>query len=232
MTTIRIFPAGHRHDSQGQRQIIFPGGHEKCHCAECGRCLHASRGGERPWEISENPDISLRRNEFKVNGQKVFYYTMITALPSGDYDCFMMAADFAMILDVDVSVPSAGVLQIHTQTPFGISPAALEQAGYFYGVNGVLAGDATTGEIYYQYQSGNAYPIASTSKLMTCLLTMDALSSGQISLDQTVTVSESVRALSESDDGVIPLKPGSRLRCRSFNRGASAVQQRVCAVPG
>lgn len=31
-----------------------------------------------PWEISENPDISLRRNEFKVNGQKVFYYTMIT----------------------------------------------------------------------------------------------------------------------------------------------------------
>lgn len=183
-----------------------------------------------PWEISENPDISLRRNEFKVNGQKVFYYTLITALPSGDYDCFIMAADFAMILDVDVSVPSAGVLQIHTQAPFGVSPAALEQAGYFYGVNGVLAGDATTGEIFYQYQSGYAFPIASTSKLMTCLLTMDAISAGQISLDQAVTVSEAVRALSASDDGVIPFEAGQQITVQELLVGALLPSSNECAL--
>ena len=76
-------------------------------------------GGENtPWENSENPDISLRRNEFQVNGQKVFYYTMILTLPSGGYDCFMMAADLAMILDMDITVPSVGVLQINTQASF------------------------------------------------------------------------------------------------------------------
>ena len=90
-----------------------------------------------PWEEDENPDIALRRNEFKVNEEEVFYYTLIMQLSSGDYDCFMMAADLAMILDVNITVPAAGSLQIHTQEPFNISPAALEEAGYFYGVNSV-----------------------------------------------------------------------------------------------
>lgn len=75
-----------------------------------------------PWEDSENPDISLRRNEFKVNGQNVHYYTLIMRLPSDYYDCFIMAADLAMILDVDIAVPSAGAVEIHTQEPFSISP--------------------------------------------------------------------------------------------------------------
>ena len=105
-------------------------------------------GGENSaWEHSENPDISLRRNEFKVDGQEVRYYTLIMTLPSGHYDCFIMASDLAMILDADITAPSAGALQIHTQTPFSISPADLEQEGYFYGVNSVLVGDATTAEL-------------------------------------------------------------------------------------
>ena len=40
-------------------------------------------GGENtPWESGENPDIALRRNEFKIAGQTVYYYTLIAALPS------------------------------------------------------------------------------------------------------------------------------------------------------
>lgn len=192
---------------------------------------YASVGVENaPWESSGNPNIALRRNEFKVNGQKVYYYTLIVPLPSGHYDCFMMAADLAMILDVDISVPAPGFLQINTQAPFSLSPAALEQAGYFYGVNSVLAGDATTGEIYYQYQSGTAYPIASTSKLMTCLLTMDALSAGQIAYGQTVTISEAVQALAESDDGVIPLKAGDQITVYDLLLGALLPSSNECAL--
>lgn len=183
-----------------------------------------------PWEDSENPNITLRRNEFALSGQKVYYYTLITALPSGDYDCFVMAADLAMILDVNISTPSAGSLQIDTQTPLVISPAALEESGYFYGVNGVLAGDATTGEIYYQYQSDIPYPIASTSKLMTCLLTMEALSSGQLSLEKQVTVSDAVQALSASDDGVIPLEAGQQITVHELLLGALLPSSNECAL--
>lgn len=183
-----------------------------------------------PWEDDENPDISLRRNEFKVSGQTVFYYTLIMRLPSGDYDCFMMAADLAMILDVDITVPTAGSLQIHTQESFHITPVALEQAGYFYGVNSVLVGDATTGELYYQYQSDAPYPIASTSKLMTCLLAMDAISAGQIAPGEPVTVSDAVQALSVSADGVIPLEAGEQITVQELLLGALLPSSNECAL--
>lgn len=182
------------------------------------------------WESSEKQDVTLRRNEFKVNGQDVFYYTFILKLPSGHYDCFMMAADLAMILDVDVAVPGEDLLEIRTQEPFCVSPAALEQAGYFYGVNGVLVGDATTGELYYTYQSDISYPIASTSKLMTCLLTMEALAAGQISLEQQITVSEAAQALAASNDGVIPLEAGGQITVRELLLGALLPSSNECAL--
>lgn len=188
-------------------------------------------GGENtPWENSENPDITLRRNEFKVSGETVYYYTLITALPSGSYDCFMMAADLAMILDVDITVPAAGVLQINLQEPFSVSPEVLEQEGYFYGVNSVLAGDASTGEIYYRYQSDTAYPIASTSKLMTCLLTMDAISAGQISLQSEVTVSGAAALLAASDDGVVPLEAGMQIPVGDLLLGTLLPSSNECAL--
>ncbi|MBD5491191.1 MAG: D-alanyl-D-alanine carboxypeptidase [Lachnospiraceae bacterium] len=193
--------------------------------------VYASLGVENTlWEDSENPNIALRRNEFKVDEKTVFYYTLIMQLPSGDYDCFMMAADLAMILDVNITVPEAGILQIHTQETFDISPAALEEDGYFYGVNSVLTGDAATGEIYYQYQADMSYPIASTSKLMTCLLTMDAISAGQISLDEQVTVSDGVQALADSDDGVIPLKAGDQITVQELLVGALLPSSNECAL--
>ena len=161
---------------------------------------------------------------------KTYYYTLIMKLPSGHYDCFMMAADLAMILDVDLEVPETGVLQINTREPFCISPDVLEQSGYFYGVNGVLVGDVTTGEIFYQFQSDRAYPIASTSKLMTCLLTMDALSAGQLSSDGLVAVSQAAELLSASDDGVIDLEVGQQIPVRELLLGALLPSSNECAL--
>ncbi len=183
-----------------------------------------------PWEDDKNPDISLRRNEFKVNEETVFYYTLIMKLPSGDYDCFMMAADLAMILNVNITALAAGSLQIHTQEPFDISPVSLEETGYFYGVNSVLVGDATTGDIYYRYQSDMAYPIASTTKLMTCLLTMDAISTGQLTLEEQITISDAASALSVSGDGVIPLKAGEQITVQELLLGALLPSSNECAL--
>ncbi|MDE7249040.1 MAG: D-alanyl-D-alanine carboxypeptidase, partial [Lachnospiraceae bacterium] len=86
-------------------------------------------------------------------------------------------------------------LLLHTQAPFSISPSALEQAGYFYGVNSVLVGDATTGEVYYQYQSDTPYPIASTTKLMTCLIAAEKCQLGE--------------TIKFSHDAIFSLEPGS-----------------------
>lgn len=188
-------------------------------------------GGENvPWEDGEDPDISLRRNEFKVGGQNVYYYTLIMGLPSGYYDCFMMAADLAMILDVDITVVGSDSIEIHTQDPFCVSPASLEQAGYFGGVNSVLVGDATTGEIYYQYQSDTPYPIASISKLMTCLLTMDAISAGQLAPKEQVTISDAVQLLAASGDGVISLEAGTQISVQDLLLGTLLPSSNECAL--
>lgn len=183
-----------------------------------------------PWEESGNPDISLRRNECKVNGRKVSYYTLIMALPSGYFDCFMMAADLAMILDVDITVPAADALQIGLQEPFFVSPEELERDGYFYGVNGVLVGDASTGEIYYSYQADEPYAIASTSKLMTSLLTLEAVQTGQISLDQQIVVSGAAWRLAVSDDGVVPLEMGGLITVRELLIGTLLPSSNECAL--
>ena len=183
-----------------------------------------------PWESEENPDLSLRRYEFAVNEEKVSYYTMIMKMPSGDYDCFMMITDLAMLLDVDLAVSDTGSLLIRTQEPFCASPEELEEAGYFYGVNSVLAGDATTGEIYYRYQSDDVYPIASTSKLMTCLLTMDAIAAGQIGLEESVIISEAAERLADSSDGVIPLKAGEEITVQDLLLGLLLPSSNECAL--
>ncbi len=188
-------------------------------------------GGEGvPWESDKSKDITLKRNAFTVDDQKVVYYTMITRLPSGAYDCFMLTADLAMLLDVNITVSSAGSLQIHTNEPFCVSPVELEQANYFWGVNGVYIGDATTGEVYYQYQSDTAYPIASTSKLMTCLLTLEAVSAGQISLEDSVTVSNAAALLAASDDGVIPLEAGMQITIQDLLFGLLLPSSNECAL--
>ena len=188
-------------------------------------------GGENDaWDSPANPNISLRRNEFKVNGQDTVYYTLIAMMPSGSYDCFMMAADLAMILDMDIHVLGDGILRIDTQESFSVSPASLEQAGYFNGVNSVLAGDVTTGEIYYKYQSDTAYPIASTSKLMTCLLVMDALSAGQITLEDEVVVSDAAYALSVSSDGMKILEEGEKVTVQDLLMGALLPSSNECAL--
>lgn len=183
-----------------------------------------------PWEVSGNPDISLRRNELQVSGRKVSYYTLIMELPSGYFDCFMMAADLAMILDVDITALAADALQIRLQEPFFVSPEDLERDGYFYGVNGVLVGDASAGEIYYSYQADEPYAIASTSKLMTCLLTLEAVSAGQISLDQQIVISEGAWQLAQSDDGVVPLEMGGLITVRELLIGTLLPSSNECAL--
>ena len=89
----------------------------------------------------------------------------------------------------------------------------------------MLVGDATTGEIYYRYQSDISYPIASTSKLMTCLLTMDAISAGQITFDDSVTISDAVQALAVSGDGVIPLEAGEQISVQELFSGCPSALQ-------
>lgn len=192
---------------------------------------YAPVGGENaPWRDGSTRKISLRKNDFQIGGEEVVYYSIIAYLPSGYYDCFLAAADLALVLDVDIALSGADALEIRTQDSLGISPASLEELGYFYGVNGALAGNATTGEVYYAYHGDEDYPIASTTKLMTSLLTLEALAAGRLSLEDKVFVSGGAWLLSASDDGVIPLKEGQQVPVRELLLATLLPSSNECAL--
>ena len=68
--------------------------------------------------------------------------------------------------------------------------------------------DQNSGTILYEKQADQQVPIASITKVMTLLLTMEALEQGQVSLDQVVPVSDHAYNMGGSQ---IWLEPGEQL---------------------
>lgn len=70
--------------------------------------------------------------------------------------------------------------------------------------------DATTGRVIYEKNAHEALPPASVTKIMTMLLTMEALDSGKITLDDKVTISK--QASSRSTKGTMLLLDEGEVR--------------------
>ncbi len=73
----------------------------------------------------------------------------------------------------------------------------------------VLLMDQDSGRILYARQETDRRPLASVTKVMTLLLTFEALDSGRISLDDTVTVSEHAAGMGGSQVFLEPMETQS-----------------------
>lgn len=159
---------------------------------------------------------SLKSNILKLDDEELRYFVMTVGYQDGSVDAYMMLNDLAMMLDMNVKAVTADNMQVNTNEHFVIDPAELEMHGYFENANAVLVGDATTGDIYYTYQSKSAYPIASTTKLMTLAIVEDELSMGNITMDDVVTLSNKVSELSKGEDGVVNYEPGMKVTVKDL----------------
>ncbi len=65
---------------------------------------------------------------------------------------------------------------------------------------------------------------------MTCLLAMEAVSAGELSPEDLVTVSEAVQLLSDSSDGVIPMEAGQQVTVQDLLTGALLPSSNECAL--
>ena len=155
-----------------------------------------------------------------VNGDARKYFSLIIKMEDGIYDCYISPMDIAMILDINIDMNMGNGIIVDTTNPLLINPAVLESYGFFQSINGCVVGDATTGEIFYGYNLDNVYPIASTTKLMTYLLTMEAIRDGVISMDTNATVSKEAALLSASSDGVISMAEGWQIPVSELILGA------------
>ena len=127
----------------------------------------------------------------------------------GKADCFMNAGEIATALNLNMYFEN-GELYINTQKDFDLSIEDPFSNDFFYFASGCVVGDATTGEIYYSLDADKSVPIASTTKLMTYLVIMDAVDNGEISDKDMITFSAEAERISKTGDGVVPVTAGQK----------------------
>ena len=154
-------------------------------------------------ELKDRPKWKLSRTPFYIDNVERKYYSLVAKTYEEEiYDAFLSPLRLAMAFNLDLQIKE-GVIYINTDSDFNISDAQLENSGYLQGINALLIGDALTGGIYFSHNGQSAVPIASTSKLMTYYVMMDAVSNKEISLEDSVIISDNVRSLSEGIDGLV-----------------------------
>lgn len=178
---------------------------------------------------------AAKLNQITVNDKKVRYYNFIMDI-DGIYECFLRLSDVAMIFDLTIT-EEGNVWNINTGLPYEPDLEEMEAYGYFSGMNSALVADATTDEIFYAYHIDEPYAIASITKLMNYIVIMDAVAAGEISGNDTVTISKNAARMSRSDDGMIPMEEGEKVPMKelikamlvpSCNEAALALAEHVC----
>lgn len=168
-------------------------------------------------------------NTVELDGRAVWYQSFMGQNTAERRDCFMSLTDLAMQLDLDVEVSSRGIL-LNTAGVYRIDLETLKEDGFYYEVHSALVGDATTGEIFSAWEPELSVPIASTTKLMSFAVIMDAVADGEISLADKVKITEEAEQLSRTADGMINLLTGTEVTLTELLCGMLLRSSNECAL--
>ena len=107
-------------------------------------------------------------------------------------------------------------------------PVSAEAAGLSVAAPSAVLMDMTSGEVLFEQNSHEARPIASVTKVMTLLLVMEAIDSGQIGYDDSVSVSAHAASMGGSQ---IWLEENERMSVRDLLKAAVIVSANdACAA--
>ncbi|MDU5504270.1 MAG: D-alanyl-D-alanine carboxypeptidase family protein [Anaerococcus vaginalis] len=96
-------------------------------------------------------------------------------------------------------------------------------------VKAYLIGNQESGDIFYQKNADKSYPIASMSKLMTFLLTREAIDSGKISYDTKVKGTKAAQDLTGPEYSSLGIKEGEVYTIKELITGLMVVSGNDCA---
>ncbi len=165
----------------------------------------------------------------ELDGRQLRYLSFLGSNANSRPDCFLSLTDLAMQLDLDLTVSSAGIT-LNTAGRYTVDLEALREEGFFYEVHSALVGDADTGEIFAAFEPELPVPIASTTKLMSFLVVMDAVTDGRITLSDTVTITEEAERLSKTPDGAVPLQAGEKTNVTELLCGMLLPSSNECSL--
>ena len=172
---------------------------------------------------------SLAPYYMEIDGRQLRYLSFLGSNAASKPDCFLSLTDLAMQLDLDLTFTASGVA-LDTAGRYSVDLEALREEGFFYEVHSALVGDAETGEIYAAFEPELPVPIASTTKLMSFLVIMDAVTDGRITLSDTVTITEEAERLSQTPDGAISLQAGEKTNVTELLCGMLLPSSNECAL--
>ena len=109
---------------------------------------------------------------------------------------------------------------------FGLLPLGVQAADLDIQAKSALLMDAATGTVIYEQNSHEALAPASVTKVMTMLLIMEAIDSGRISWDDTVTASEAAAAKGGSQ---VYLKVGETMSVSDMVKSIAVSSANDCA---
>lgn len=116
----------------------------------------------------------------------------------------------------------------------GIMPAFADGAPSVT-ADAALLIDATNGRVLFEKNADKVMYPASTTKIMTALVALEAVGKGEISLDQPLVLSEAANATLDIDGSGIALKVGEEMRLENLLQGlliASGNDAAVCIAEG
>ncbi|WP_324825735.1 D-alanyl-D-alanine carboxypeptidase family protein [Sinanaerobacter sp. ZZT-01] len=132
-------------------------------------------------------------------------------------ESYFRFCDIMQIFDVYAAYDySAEAILIDPKKDYTVQFQNTVESGYFDFLHGALLGNSDTGEILYSNNSDQKVSIASTSKLMTYLLIREAVKEKKISWDDEVVLSKTAEAYSLSEDGVVPMKAGQKVKLQDL----------------
>lgn len=182
-------------------------------------------GGENACGDGSSVDLSSAGWDLNINGKFVRYY-----IYEKGQDFYIKLVDLSLALGLNIEYVSTNQLKIDTAKDFIIDINQLDEDGYFSFLDGTILGNSTTGEILYESKADNKTAIASTTKLMTYLLVMEAIDAGKISMNDTVTISKAVEKESKSEDHVIPMTEGQKASMQDLLEGMLVPSSNECAL--
>ena len=191
-----------------------------------GKGFPAQTAAGAPYLFSTS---GLQVNPIQYDGRTLRYPNFLATDPSGVADCYLSVTDLALFMDLDLQVSGEGMV-LNSEGHLTIDLDTLRREGFYCEVHSALVGDADTGEIYASWEPDLPVPIASTTKLMTYLCLMDAVSAGEMTLDDTVTIPPEAAALSRSEDGTIPMTGGQLTNVQELLRGMLLPSSNECAL--
>lgn len=181
-------------------------------------------------ELEQSNDSTIARNKITVDGVERKYYSIIGKIGDGEYDAFMAPIHLLLMLDIPIEEVTEDDISIYTDNEISFIFEEIEESGYLQGVNALVIGNGSTNEKYYEHKEDQVYPIASTTKIMTYLLVMEAVSRGDISLNDKVVISKKAQKLSEGIDGTISMTAGMSVDINEVIKGMLLASSNECAL--